>query len=326
MSTITPERRDAAFRAYLKTGGLQNNPETRDLTTITDGAGGAFVAQLYSKEWIEAQRQFGPLAGLVSVSHNTNGAPLKVSVYDDTASTMSLLTEGSSNSGTELDPTMFSTIPSGSDTLVSTALFSKQEAADADNIGELLKRIAFSRAARATEYALLTGTDNGTNTQLLHSPTGGLLAAAPVGVSAVATTGPTYAQMAALAASVDVSYRNAPGAGFYVNTTTFEFLVAQVDTTGRPLYSFGDDGLLRVAGKPVYVSAENAMASYSTSGQVVALFGDYSRAYKFVDVGGPRLRILTERFADVFLNQAVITQRLASAALVSGAVKSMTTS
>jgi HK97 family phage major capsid protein len=203
-------------------------------------------------------------------------------------------------------------------------LFSKQEAADADDIGEFLKRIAFSRAARATEYALLTGKDNGTVSQLTHSPVGGLLVAAPVGVSAVATTGPTYAQMAALAASVDVSYRNAPGAGFYVNPTTFSFLVSAVTTTGAPLYEFGDDGLLRVAGKPVYVSAANAMPSYSTSGAVIALFGDYSRAYKFVDVGGPRLQILTQRFADQFLNQAVISQRLASAALVSGAVKSMT--
>jgi HK97 family phage major capsid protein len=324
----TPEQRakiNIAFRDYLKNGIVPNIPETRDLNTATDGAGGSFVAQVYSKEWIEAQRQYGPLAGLVSVSRNTNGGPLKVSVYDDIASTMSLLTEGSSTSSTEVDPTMFSTIAGGADTLISTVLFSKQEAADADDIGEFLKRIAFSRASRATEYSLLTGRDNGTNSQLTHSPVGGLLAAAPVGVSAVATTGPTYAQMASLAASVDVSYRNAPGAGFYVNPTTFEYLVAQVTTTGAPLYNFGDDGMLRVAGKPVYISAANAMPSYSNSGSVIALFGDYSRAYKFVDVGGPRLQILTQRFADQFLNQAVISQRLASAALVSGAVKAMTT-
>jgi HK97 family phage major capsid protein len=329
MTNTTPETRariNAAFRDYLKSGIVPNIPETRDLTTATDGVGGAFVAQIYSKELIEAQRQFGHLAGLVSVSRNTNGAPLKVGVYNDTASTMSVLTEGSSTSSTEVDPTMFSTIAGGADTLLSTVLYSKQEAADADDIGEFLKRIAFSRAARATEYALLTGKDNGTNSQLTHSPVGGLLAAAPVGVSAVATTGPTYAQMAALAASIDVSYRNAPGAGFYVNPTTFAFLVAQVTTTGAPLYNFGDDGLLRVAGKPVYVSAANAMPSYSTSGgAVIALFGAYSFAYKFVDVGGPRLQILTQRFADQFLNQAVISQRLASAALVAGSVKSMTT-
>jgi HK97 family phage major capsid protein len=324
----TPEQRakiNAAFRDYLKSGSVPNIPETRDLNTATDGAGGALVAQIYSKEWIEAQRQYGPLAGLVSVSRNTNGGPLKVSVYSDVASTMSLLTEGSSTSSTEIDPTMFSTIAGGADTLISTVLFSKQEAADADDIGEFLKRIAFSRVSRATEYALLTGRDNGTNSQLTHSPVGGLLAAAPVGVSAVATTGPTQAQLKALAASVDVSYQNAPGAGFYVNPITFAFLVAKETSTGESLYKFNGDTLY-IGKWPVYVSAANSMPSYSTSGgAVTALFGDYSRAYKFVDVGGPRLQILTQRFADQFVNQAVISQRLASAALVSGAVKSMTT-
>jgi HK97 family phage major capsid protein len=324
----TRSKIDAAWRNYLIEGrnGLNINiPEQRDLSTTSDADGSAFIPQTYEAQWIEAVKQFGPLAGLVSVSRTTTGAPRKLAISDDTASTMTYMPETNSTSSIEEDPVFFSAILGGADTLASSVVYSKQEAADAEDIGAFLKSLAYGRAARALEFSLLTGTDSGTNTQLPHSPAGGLLAQAPTGVTGVALTGPTYAQMAALAASVDVAYRNAPNAGFYVNPTTFAFLVAQVDSTGRPLYAFGDDGLLRVAGKPVYVSAANAMASYSVASSVVALFGDYSKALKLVDVGGVRLRVFPERYADQFLNLGQITQRISAAILVSGAVKSMTT-
>ena len=314
---------DAAYRQYLATGKMST--EFRDLATTTDAAGGAVIAQDYDAQWVEAAKQYGPLANLVSVTRIKNGVPIKIAISNDTATAMSYIPETNSSTSVETDPVLFSTVAGGADTLASSVAFSKQEAADAEDIGAFLKSLAYGRAARAIEYALLTGTDSGTQTQLPHSPSGGLLAQAPVGVSGVALTGPTYAQMAALAASVDVAYRNAPEAGFYVNPTTFAFLVDQVTTTGAPLYSFGDDGLLRVVGKPVYVSAANAMASYSSATSPIVLFGAYSKALRFVDVGGVRLRVFTERYADQLLNLAQITQRMSAATLVSGAVKSMTT-
>ncbi|HEV2133397.1 MAG TPA: phage major capsid protein [Terracidiphilus sp.] len=315
---------NAAWRAYLKGGSSALSlevPEQRDLNT----GNSVPVPQDYSSEWTEAQKQVGPIATLVNVSHQPTGRPLKHSTFDDTGSTMTFLSEGGATGSVEQYPTMFSTVRGGSDTLVSTVLYSRQEADDAEDIGEFLNRIAFRRGARATEYALLSGKDNGTNTQLPNSPTNGILGNVTSGVTGVATTGPTYAQMAALAASVDVSYRNAPNAGFYVSSATFAYLVAQTDSTGRPLYSFGDDGLLRVAGKPVYVAGSGAMQDYTVSGAPIVLFGDYSRFWKYVDGGGLRLRVLIERYSDIMVNALVIEQRLQAAALVSSAVKSMVT-
>ena len=279
----------------------------------------------FDANFAEAQKFYGPIATMVHMKDlGKTGRSTKIVTSDDTASTMTYLAETGATSGIEQDPTVLSNIPAGTDSLVSTVIFSKQEAADASDFGEYISRIAGIRISRAIEYAILTAQDNGSNSALPNSPAGGLLAAAPAGVtmtSGTLSTGPTYANMAGLAGSVDHAYR--VNGSYLVSQSVHDFLVAQVDTTGRPLYKFDrDTGKLMVAGRPVEVASNDITKTANTASSPIALFGDYSRAYALIQ--GPKtIRILTERYADQNLLAAVIYTRLASSTLVTNAVKSL---
>lgn len=326
-ATEQRSRTNAAFRSLLLNGYNATRPEQRDITIATDGA--AIIPQEFSKVITQAQKYYGPIANLVKVINSDTGRPYKQTISDDTASTMTYIAETGASSGIEADPTLSSTIPS-TDSLVTLVKWSKMELEDAEDLKAFISNIAGLRVARAVEHALTLGKDNGSNTTLPNSPTGGLLG--NVSASVTQTTGelsagPTYAQLSALAGSVDHAYYAAPGAGFMASPSVFNFLVSQVDTTGRPLYKFDPNtGLLVVAGKPLYVN--NAMPNYNTASSPVVLFGDFSRAYSYLNgsgVGGMRIRVLKERFADVFEGAAIIYTRLGAATLVSGAVKALVT-
>ena len=331
LETITREQRakiNAAWRTYLKDGhaGLRGNiPEHRDLQTSTDVDGAALVPAAFESDIATAVKFIGPVSSLVSVSHQPTGAGRKIPTSDDTAAYMTYLPETGATSSLEADPTLFSTLQPGSDTLISTVLYSKQEAADADDIGKFLADLAAVRVARGLEFAVTKATDNSPSHNVLpNSPTGGLLGGISAGVTGAALTGPTYANLTALRASVDNAYRVGPNHGFMVNQTTHDYLVAQVDTTGRPLYKFDPNtNLLMIAGSPTYINT--ALASYTAASSPVVLFGDYSKNYRLIDAGGIRVRVLTERYADQFLNQALFYTRVQGARLFSNSVKSLVT-
>lgn len=282
-NTLTTEQRDkvnAAWRSYLKDGhsGLRSNiAEHRDLQTSTDAGGAALVPATFQSDIATAVKYIGPVASLVSVSHQSTGSNRKVPTSDDTGAYMTYLPETGATLTLEADPTLFSTLQTGSDTLIAGVLYSKQEAADADDIGKFLADLAAVRVARGLEYAVTKATDNSPAHNVLpNSPTGGLLGNVTAGVTGVALTGPTYANLTALKASVDHAYRVGPNHGFMVNQTTHDFLAAQVTTTGAPLYNFDPNtGLLMVAGSPVYINT--ALASYSTASSPVALYGRYDK-------------------------------------------------
>ena len=328
-TSITLEQRSRisdAWRSYLKDGHAAlraNIPEHRDLQTSTDVDGAALIPTAFESEIATAVKFIGPIASLVSVSHQPTGSGRKVPTSDDTSAYMKYLPETGSATALEADPTLFSTLQPGSDTLIATVLYSKQEAADADDIGKFLADLAGVRVARGLEYAVTLGTDNSpAKTALPNNP--GLLGGVTAGVTGAALTGPTYANLTALKASVDHAYRVGPNHGFTVNQTTHDWLVSQVDSTGRPLYKFNpNSGLLMVAGSPVYINT--ALASYNAASSPVALYGDYSKSYRLIDAGGLRVRVLTERYADQFLNQALFYQRVQGARLFNAAVKSLVT-
>jgi HK97 family phage major capsid protein len=325
-ATLTSEQRAAnrnrAYRHLLRNGYKPGAFEQRDITVSnTDGA---LVSQDFDKAYIAAQKWAGPIATLVKYRKVAgSGAPTKFTITDDTASTMTYLSETSNAAGAEAEPSMSSTVP-GTDTLVTLVKYSFQELDDANDIEGFIRDLAFVRASRAAEYALTLGKDNGTETQLPNSPTGGLLGSVGAGVTQSAgqlAAGPTYAQLANLAGSVDHAYYAAPNSGFMASPSVFNLLVSQTDTTGRPLYAFNEDGLLVIAGKPLYVN--NAMPAYNAASSPVVLFGDYSRRYAYLDGGGLQIKILAERFADTLEGAAVIYQRLGAANLVPNSVKSL---
>jgi HK97 family phage major capsid protein len=109
--------------------------------------------------------------------------------------------------------------------------------------------------------------------------------------------------------------------------TTFQYLLSLKDGEGRPYFLVDPaTGLLQIAGKPLYIN--NAMPSYATASTKAVLFGDFSRAYAYLNgsgAAGMRIRVLLERYVDVFENAAIVYTRLGAATLVSGAVKALET-
>ena len=323
----SPEKRraklNAAYRHLLRNGYQSNAPEQRDISIASDGTVG--IPQEFESAYVSALKFYGPIAALVKSADQSTGRARKFPVSDDTASTMSYLAEDGSSSGLEEDPALFSQIPGTTDSLVTTVLYSFQELNDAFSLESFISDVAGIRVGRAVEYALTLGKDNGTNTALPNSPAGGLLGNVTAGITGTAGTlaaGPTYSLLSQLSASVDHAYRI--NGAFMASPSVFDFLVEQVESTGRPLYKFDpNSGLLIVAGKPLYVNA--AMPSYNAASSPVVLFGDFSRAYAYLNGGGIRIKILSERYADQMLGAAVIYHRLAAATLVSNAVKSLVT-
>jgi HK97 family phage major capsid protein len=150
-----------------------------------------------------------------------------------------------------------------------------------------------------------------------------LLASVPQGaVTPNLASGLGYENFTSLIESVDHAYY--VNGAFMASPSTFNYLLTQLDATGRPFYNIDTaTGLMMIAGKPLYINA--AMPAFNTPNSPVVLFGDFSRAYSYLNGGGIRIRILRERFADVAQNAALIYHRLGAAKLVSGAVKSLVT-
>ena len=180
------KRLNAAFRSLLKNGHNIQYPEQRAITIASDGT--AVIPQEYEISFAQALKTFGPIATLVKRADEPNGRPRKFVVSDDTSSTMTYLVESGATSGIEADPTLDSKIP-GTDALVTIVKYSLQELDDAANLDAFLRDIAGLRVARAVEHVLTLGTDNGSNTQMPNSPTGGLLASVSTGCHTV--IGPT---------------------------------------------------------------------------------------------------------------------------------------
>lgn len=313
-------RINSAYRHLLRHGRSPHAIQQRDV--ITNTLGESLIPQGFDSAFTQASRWFGPIATLVKQKYSETGEPQKFVVSDDTASTMSLVSESNSATALEADPAIRSAIP-GTDSLVTLVRYSLQELDDAWSLDAFIRDIAGLRVARAVEYALTLGKDNGTQTQLPNSPNGGLLGSVVTGVTTPnLASGISYQNLVSLAASVDHS--NYVNGSYMASPSVFAYLVAQVDSTGRPFYKFDPaTGLLLIAGKPLYVNA--AMPAYNAASSPVVTFGDYSKAFAYLNAGGVKIQVLKERFVDVLDGALLIYHRLGSAALVSGAVKALVT-
>jgi HK97 family phage major capsid protein len=315
-----------AARQYFRHGMNFLNPEQRALLTTSDAAGGALVSQSFDEAFVEASKFYGPIFNLVHRKDSATGEPTKFVVADGTSQTFSLLTEGTTSANSVAQqPTLFSDI-TDTDTLVSSTVYSIQEADDAFDLTAFLMRIAGLAVSRARETAITLGTTNdGTATALPSTPTGGLLATVGAGVTQTTgelAAGPTYAQLNALAGSVDRSYYQS---GAFMSSVAVEtFLRGQVDSTGRPLYPVDPNtGLLTIAGRLLYPNTA-LTAGPSTASSPLVLFGDYSKQW-VVQNAGVRLKVIGPEspVLNLLTRQLVVWTRLGQAAGLSNAVKSL---
>jgi HK97 family phage major capsid protein len=292
MFNIDNERRkklNAAAKHYLTRGRLSNAVEHRDL--LTDSTGGYIVAQEFNQALAIASKTFGPIYSLVNLRTADSGAPQKVITVDPTVNTFTLVSEGTtSGSGVAQQPSMSSEVV-GMDALLSSVIVSRQEIEDSefDILDWLIKSIG-PGVSRSREGSILFGRDSNGDA-LVNSPSGGLIGSLPALVtqsSGELSAGPTYAQLSALAGSLDRSMY-AEGS-FLVSPNTEAFLRSQVDSTGRELYSVGDDGFLTIAGRKVFPAV--GMANYNAASSVIAAFGAWGRYWSTVSTS-VRVKIIT---------------------------------
>lgn len=315
-----------AARQFFRNGAAYLNAEQRAILTTSDSAGGAFIAQAFDDSFVEASKFFGPIFNLVHRKDSDGGEPTKFVVTDGTNQTFSLLAEGTTSAASVAQqPTVFSDV-TGTDTLVSSVIYSSQEVQDAFDLTDFLLRIAGLAVSRARETAITLSTSNdGTNTALPNSPTGGFLANVTAGVTQTDGTlaaGPTYSQLNSLAGSVDRSYYQN---GAYMASPSVEtFLRGQVDSTGRPLYAIdANTGYLQIAGRPLYPNA--SMPAAGTASSPLVLFGDYSKAWN-VQNAGVSLKVIANDenpTLAMFTRELIVWTRLGQSAGLSTAVKSL---
>jgi HK97 family phage major capsid protein len=325
-SRDTRAKINAAAKVFFRSGYEALNGEQRALLSNSDGSGGALISQSFSQVFLEASKYNGPVFDLVHRIDSEIGEPRKFVITDSTTQTMSLLSQGTTSASSKAQtPTVFSDI-TDTDTLITSVIYSVQESDDASSLEDFLNRTATLAVARAREVATTLGiTNDGTSTALPNSPAGGLLASVGSGVVQSAGTlaaGITYAQLSALAGSVDRSYY-ANGA-FMASPSVETALRSQVDSTGRPLYQVGDDGLLIIAGRKLYPNS--AMAASGTASAKLVLFGDFSRAYSLLSVDGVKIKILSNNSSPnlaLLTREMLIYTRLGATTGVSNAVKAL---
>jgi HK97 family phage major capsid protein len=209
-----------AFQQYAVRGNIHSvDPEYRALLTTSDSTGGALVPQVFSGILADALKFYGPVATRVrqKVTEN-NGAPMKVSLDNDTANGLTLLATEGTSSPAETDPT-FSSQLLGVDTVTGGLVkVSFQELEDSSFDLDTFIRDKFSlRYGRGLEKAVTLGVDSA-GTTLPNQASGGLLAAATVGTTtAVLANGIGWTDLVNGFGELDAAYIN-PNTAWVMNT------------------------------------------------------------------------------------------------------------
>jgi HK97 family phage major capsid protein len=298
-STDAVARQKKALRAYITKG------ETRDLTTGSSGVNGAaLVPQAFEGVLHDARKYYGPVSTLVGQKRtNNNGAPMKVSISDDTANALSVL--GETVAVTEIDPADFVAELLATDT-VTTGLVkvSMQELDDSYfDLDSWLRSKFGQRYGRGLEAYVTNG--NSSNVSSLVSGATATTTAVGNGTAAGgtdSTTGVTgansigYDDIVALYGALDPAY--VLNATWQMNSTTRAKLLGVKNTLGNPLFipnpvSGAFDQLL---GRPVVLNQALPNVAASAVGTVV--FGDLQSGYLLRTDGDLAILRLNERFAD----------------------------
>ena len=293
------ERRDKtnkAFRSYALHGFAGMQHEERALLTTADGTGGALIPDQFLGSLIEAQKYYGPVASLVRQRRtNNNGAPLKISLANDTGNGITLLATEGTSSPAETDPAFQSKVL-GVDTVTGGLVkVSFQELEDSYFDLDVWLREAFGkRYARGLETAVTTGKD-GAGTTLPNVSS--LASQAVVGTTTtILANGIGWTDLVNLFAALDPAYLANPK--WVMNSATRAYLLGLKDGFGRPYWTpdpSADGPFSKLLGYDVVL--DQAMPNMGAGAKPI-LFGSLQDAYLLRSEGQPFLLRLNERFAD----------------------------
>lgn len=263
----TEEMVTAAERIGFRHG--RRELEKRALSVGTTTAGGNAVVDEMQKGFFEAEKWFGPMRQVATVWRTSTGAPLPVPSADDTANVGEIIGEGSAVT-TTADPT-FNTLTLGAFKYSSKAVIVSVELLQ-DSLIPLpayLGRRLGERIGRIQNTHFTVGA--GTTLPF------GVAVQASLGKTASATNAMTFDEVIDLYHSVDIAYRQAPGAGFMIHDTSAAMLRKVKDSQNRYLWemSLQTGQPDRMFGKPVYIN--NDLDSALTTAKRLVLYGDYSQ-------------------------------------------------
>ncbi|MBS1798939.1 MAG: phage major capsid protein [Acidobacteria bacterium] len=291
------ENEKRAFSEWLRTGQVSaenrdfiRRAETRDLGVgpiagpITGG--GVLVPTGFDPQFHIAQKSWGALAGAVRNFNTANGAPLRVSLSDDTANGLSLISEATAVS--ENDPGV-SGFTSNTDEMttglvkVSVSLIEDS----AFDIDSFVRDTFAKRYYRGLSKFIQQG--NGSNIA-------SIVTGAATAVTTAAPTAITYQELLATYAGLDPAY--VEQSSFTMSASTRNFLMGLTDNYGRPLLTeAGAVPFGTLFGRPIVISQyADAVAASKTP----ILFGDLQASYTLRNVNsGMRIVQLRERFAEL---------------------------
>ena len=315
------EARDA-FNAYLRKGmnGI-NSAEARALAelrgtdtqiTTNDGLGGFLVPENWS-DFVSATELFkSDIEQVATVIRTANGQHFNLPANDDTAVVAAILGEGTAESVSDMTFTNVKFEPftySSKIVKVSNQLISDNAFDLASFVGGQLA----NRLKRGINAHLTTG-DASSKPQ-------GIVTGSTEGKEAASATAVTVSEVMDLFYSVDASYRNAPGAGFMMNSATAKAVrvLGFGSSNDFPAYvpgmSVGEPDML--FGKPVYINED--MDGIATGNKSI-IFGDLKQYYVH-EAGGVQLLRLNERFADALSTGFIAYRRVDGNVLQGSAIK-----
>lgn len=315
------EARDA-FNAYLRKGmnGLTGE-EARALAelrgtdtqiTTNDGLGGFLVPENWS-DFVSATELFkSDIEQVATVIRTANGQPFNLPANDDTSVVAAILGEGTAESVSDMTFTNVKFEPY----TYSSKIVKVSNQLMADNAFDLASFVG-SQLANRLKRGINAHLTDGTGS----SQPSGIVTGSSLGKTASSATAVTISEAMDLFYSVDASYRNAPGAGWMMNSTTAKALrvLGFGSSNDFPAYvpgmAVGEPDML--FGKPVYINED--MDGIATGNKSI-IFGDLSQYYVH-EAGGVQLLRLNERFADALSTGFIAYRRVDGNVLQSSAIK-----
>ena len=219
-----------------------------------------------------------------------NGEPITVSLVDDTANGLLLVSEGVI--APESDPLFNPKFQSSVDLLTtgSVKISNSLLLDSAFDLDSFIGSAMSSRYYRGLTKAITTGTDmTGAalpNTQALKAPVGTTTASAAAGVG--------YQDLVALFGSLDAAYSSSPTATFVMSSATRATLMGLTIQTGAPLLQTDpvtQQPFSSLFGKPITISEYTPGIA---AGNAPILFGDLKQAYVLRTVGNFGVKRLNE--------------------------------
>jgi len=318
------EARDA-FNAYLRKGvnGL-NAGEARaiqelraagdDAANVSNvGANGGFLVPENWSDFISATELFkSDIEKVATVLRTSNGQPFNLPATDDTGVVASILGQATAVTRKDMEFTNVKFDPF----TYSSGLVQVSNQLMSDNAFDLSSFVGgqlANRLKRGINAGLTTGADT-TEPQ-------GIVTGSTAALTSASATAIDIDEVMDLFYSVDASYRNAPGAGFMMNSSTAKAIriLGFGQTNDFPAYvpgmSVGEPDML--FGKPVYINED--MDSIAATKKAI-IFGDLSQYY-IHEAGGVQILRLNERFADELSTGFIGYRRIDGHLLQGSAVK-----